>query len=153
MHVCRSRFDRAPVRLPCSFRIRSKPSVRDVAGHCNRHRTQPSDLSRMSRFQQSSPILNLKKTSLGRLTTSVTSIFCNLADGKLGVVSPVFPKEFLAQNGLRTELLREVGLPRVGGPCLKTVFRIEGDQDESFVWFGVGVWCCVRDEHRYGRSP
>ena len=34
--------------------------------------------------------------------------------GKLGAGSPVFAKEFLAQNGLGTELLREVGVPKVG---------------------------------------
>jgi len=47
-------------------------------------------------FGQSSSILNLKKTYPSRLTSRFTPIFCNLAEGKLGVVPPVCPKEFLA---------------------------------------------------------
>ena len=68
--------------------------------------------------------------------------------GKLGAGSPVYLKEFLVQNGLGTELLREVGVPRVGHHVFGIRFRIEGDQDESFVWFGFGVWCCVRNGWR-----
>ncbi len=49
-----------------------------------------------------------------RLTCWIVPIFCCLAKGKLGAASPVFAKEFLAQNGLGTELLREVGVPKVG---------------------------------------
>ena len=54
-------------------------------------------------------------------------IFCCLAEGKLGADSPVFAKEFLAQNGLGTELLREVGVPKVGHHVFGIWFRIEGD--------------------------
>ena len=72
--------------------------------------------------------------------------------GKLGAGSPVFAKEFLAQNGLGTELLREVGVPKVGHHVFGIWFRIEGDQNEPFVWFGDGVWCCVRDEWCCGSS-
>ncbi len=35
---------------------------------------------------------------------------------------------------------------------LRICVRFEGDNDDSFVWFGDGVWCCVRDDHGYGRS-
>ena len=96
------------------------------------------------------PILG--KTSLSRLTCRNLPIFCCLAEGKLGADSPVFAKEFLAQNGLGTELLREVGVPKVGHHVFGIWFRIEGDQDEPFVWFGDGVWCCVRDEWCCGSS-
>lgn len=47
--------------------------------------------------------------------------------GKLGAGSPVYLKEFLVQNGLGTELLREVGVPRVGHPVFGIRFWIEGD--------------------------
>ena len=55
------------------------------------------------------------------MTTRFTPIFCNLAGGKLGVVPLVCPKEFLAQRSVWTEVLWEVGSPRVGGPCLDFV--------------------------------
>jgi len=92
------------------------------------------------------PILG--KTFLSRLTCRNLPIFCCLAGGKLGAASPVFAKEFLAQNGLGTELLREVGVPKVGHHVFGIWFRIEGDQYEPFVWFGDGVWCCVRNGWR-----
>lgn len=91
----------------------------------------------MSRTGQSSPDLNLKKTCPGRLTTRFTPIFCNLADGKLGVVPPVCLKEFLVQSGLRTEVLREVGPPRVGGPCFDSVSGLKEFKMKSL--FGLAM--------------